>query len=161
MNFDEWWESEKKANGGALIGADYRHWAHRGFMAAKLDVPEANCGNMTPGPLPRVKACPFAVFDEHGEGADDRVQDYAAALVAAERERLEEQIDQLRQCLKTCAESAWREGVADERERWQAAVRTVLADWNKWDDVTAREIQRRALGPNAMVNCPPWRVSST
>ena len=49
MNFDEWWESEIKANGGALIGAEYRHWAHRGFMAAKLDVPEANCGNM---PLP-------------------------------------------------------------------------------------------------------------
>ena len=39
------------------------------------------------GPLPRVPACPFAVFDEFGQGADDRVQDYAAALVAAERER--------------------------------------------------------------------------
>jgi hypothetical protein len=27
------------------------------------------------------------VFDEFGNGADDRVQDYAARLVAAERER--------------------------------------------------------------------------
>jgi hypothetical protein len=28
------------------------------------------------------------VFDEFGNGADDRVQDYAARLAAAERERL-------------------------------------------------------------------------
>lgn len=35
----------------------------------------------------RVPTPPFAVFDEFGIGADDRVQDYAAALVAAERER--------------------------------------------------------------------------
>lgn len=35
----------------------------------------------------RLASCPFAVFDEFGRGADDRVQDYAAALVAAERER--------------------------------------------------------------------------
>lgn len=39
------------------------------------------------GVRPRVPAPPFAVFDEFGLGADDRVQDYAAALVAAERER--------------------------------------------------------------------------
>ncbi len=32
-----------------------------------------------------------------------------------------------------------------ERERWQAAVRTVLADWTAWDEVTAHEIQRLAL----------------
>lgn len=37
---------------------------------------------------PRVPALPFAVFDEHGHGADDRVRDYAAQLVAAERERI-------------------------------------------------------------------------
>jgi hypothetical protein len=30
---------------------------------------------------------PFAVFDEFGRSADDRVQDYAAACVAEERER--------------------------------------------------------------------------
>ena len=34
------------------------------------------------GPPLRVPACPFAVFDEFGEGADDRVHDYAARLVA-------------------------------------------------------------------------------
>ena len=36
-----------------------------------------------PLPIP----LPFAVFDEFGKGADDRVQDYAAAAVAAERAR--------------------------------------------------------------------------
>mgnify|MGYP000010225539 CR=1 FL=1 len=35
-----------------------------------------------------VPACPFAVFDEFGVGACDRVLDYAAALVAAERDRM-------------------------------------------------------------------------
>ena len=35
----------------------------------------------------QVPATPFAVFDEFGMGADDRVQDYAARLLAAERER--------------------------------------------------------------------------
>ena len=46
MTFEEWWESENKANGGAAIGADYRHWAHCGWVAAMLNAPEADCGNM-------------------------------------------------------------------------------------------------------------------
>ena len=37
-----------------------------------------------PLPIP----LPFAVFDEFGKGADDRVQNYAAAAVAAEREQM-------------------------------------------------------------------------
>ena len=37
--------------------------------------------------LPQIAGCPFAVFDEMGVSADDRVQDYAAHMVAAERER--------------------------------------------------------------------------
>ena len=35
----------------------------------------------------RMRTCSFAVFDEFGLGADDRVQDYAAECVASERER--------------------------------------------------------------------------
>lgn len=32
-DFDEWWAREQARNGGP-IGADYRHWAEAGFMAA-------------------------------------------------------------------------------------------------------------------------------
>ena len=56
------------------------------------------------GTLPYVPPLPFAVFDEFGRGADDRVHAYAivhaAAAVAAERER----------CAKVCEEvetQAW------------------------------------------------------
>ncbi|WYX08181.1 hypothetical protein WJ973_23850 [Achromobacter xylosoxidans] len=31
--FESWWASEIAANGGATIGADYRHWALRGWLA--------------------------------------------------------------------------------------------------------------------------------
>ena len=41
-----------------------------------------------PLPIP----LPFAVFDEFGKGADDRVQDYAAAAVAAERVRFADEL---------------------------------------------------------------------
>ena len=34
----------------------------------------------------RVKPCPFAVFDEFGKPADDRVWAYAEVVAAAERE---------------------------------------------------------------------------
>lgn len=44
-------------------------------------------------PLPRLPTLQFAVFDEFGAGADDRVQDYArvygAACAAQEREECE------------------------------------------------------------------------
>jgi hypothetical protein len=33
-DFDEWWARELARNGGEAIGADYRHWAEAGFMAA-------------------------------------------------------------------------------------------------------------------------------
>lgn len=32
--FDVWWQQEIHDNGGVAIGADYRHWARRGFDAA-------------------------------------------------------------------------------------------------------------------------------
>ena len=41
-----------------------------------------------PLPIP----LPFAVFDEFGKGADDRMQDYAAAAVAAERVRFADEL---------------------------------------------------------------------
>lgn len=36
-----------------------------------------------------IPACPFAVFDERGNPADDRVQDYAASALAAAQARAE------------------------------------------------------------------------
>lgn len=34
LEFDAWWKSEIEANGGTSIGADFRHWAGRGYRAA-------------------------------------------------------------------------------------------------------------------------------
>jgi hypothetical protein len=46
--------------------------------------------------LPKLPSLEFAVFDEFGDGADDRVRDYArayaAAAVAAERELQRERV---------------------------------------------------------------------
>lgn len=34
QTFEAWWASEVTANGGNDIGADYRHWAHKGWRAS-------------------------------------------------------------------------------------------------------------------------------
>lgn len=34
-DFDEWWERERIRNGGAQVGADYKHWAEKAFFAAQ------------------------------------------------------------------------------------------------------------------------------
>jgi len=51
-------------------------------------------------PLPHVPPLPFAVFDEFGRGADDRVHAYAivhaAAAVAEERERIRALVEAVR-----------------------------------------------------------------
>jgi hypothetical protein len=56
---------------------------------------------------------PFAVFDEFGRSADDRVQDYAAACVAEERER--------------CAQKCLSWGEARKPDRGGDALRNCAA----------------------------------
>ena len=42
--------------------------------------------------------------------------------------------------------------VVAERERWMTSVRDVRGDWDHYDNVTADEIQKRALQPNTEVD---------
>lgn len=95
------------------------------------------------GPLPHVPPPPFAVFDEFGRRADDRVHAYAIAYATA--------------------------AVAIEQERWESAIGAEMpADFKDWHqnaaserpDVAAWVIrnlrEREALawseGPNAEVS---------
>lgn len=34
QGFEQWWADQVKANGDVPIGADYRHWAEKGYLAA-------------------------------------------------------------------------------------------------------------------------------
>jgi hypothetical protein len=34
QGFEQWWADQIKENGGTPIGADYRHWAEKGYLAA-------------------------------------------------------------------------------------------------------------------------------
>jgi hypothetical protein len=77
MTFDQWWDTTKTTATPETF-AGWEHSCRQAWNAALAAQADAQ-----PVALPRVPPLPFAVFDEHGRGADDRVQDYAAALVAA------------------------------------------------------------------------------
>jgi hypothetical protein len=36
VNFGRWWQDQVRLNGGAEIGADYRHWAWKGYLACPV-----------------------------------------------------------------------------------------------------------------------------
>jgi hypothetical protein len=64
------------------------------------------------------------VFDEFGNGADDRVQDYAARLVDAERERLAAEFTKRAEALNTTGT-----GCAPHIQAQYKAMAGELLDW--------------------------------
>jgi hypothetical protein len=68
QGFEQWWADQIKASGDAPIGADYRHWAEKGYLAAPASAQPAE----NPKTVKVLQAALAAALDRDGAQPDQR-----------------------------------------------------------------------------------------